>query len=336
MPRARRTSALVTALQELGATLVGKTHLHEFAYGLTGENPHHGQVVHPGYPERDAGGSSSGSASVVAAGCVPLALGTDTAGSLRVPASYCGLWSWRGTPKHEHIKDVFPLAPSFDTAGWLTRSATDCARLWKLLHGGESTPLPTPRGAYLPAASLELSGETAQLEQLDAMAGRFSGEILDAKHPLAKACQGVGPTYTILSSSEAYAVHQNWLDRYRDHYGKAVWQRLDRGRRWTAAELDRARLHALRIRAAYDRFFAEYDFLITPVTLAPAPLVAESATPELRDTLLQLNTHVSIAGRPAISLPVPVEDGLTLGLQIVVKTVDSPALPSLWRQCKNI
>jgi amidase/aspartyl-tRNA(Asn)/glutamyl-tRNA(Gln) amidotransferase subunit A len=336
MPRARKSSCLLEAMSGLGAVLVGKTQLHEFAYGLTGENPHHGHVVHPQHPDRDAGGSSSGSAAAVAAGCVPLALGTDTAGSLRVPASYCGLWSWRGIPRHDHIRDVFPLAPSFDTAGWLTRTAADCARLWKLLHGSDGTPLPAPRGAYLPASALGLTGLTEHLARLDGIAGQFTPETLAADHPLASVCRGVGPTYVTLSSVEACAVHQGKLDRHRERYGEAVWQRLDRGRHWTAAQLDEARLHALCIRAAYDRFFADHDFLITPVTLEPAPRVAGAAAPELRDTLLQLNTHVSIAGRPAISLPVPVADGLTLGLQIVVNTPTSSALPTLWRQCEGL
>ena len=115
--------ALVARLRAEGAVLAGKTQLHEFAYGITGENPHYGDVEHPRLPGRTSGGSSSGSAAAVAAGVVPLAFGTDTAGSIRVPAAFCGLFGFRMTPHHPWIADAFPLAPSFDTAGWFTANA---------------------------------------------------------------------------------------------------------------------------------------------------------------------------------------------------------------------
>ncbi len=334
--KARKSGHVIERLHQLGAVLVGKTHLHEFAYGLTGENPHFGQVNHPHFPGHDAGGSSSGSAAAVAAGEVPFALGTDTAGSLRVPAAYCGLFSWRGVPHRSDIADAFPLAPSFDTAGWLATSTADCALLWQLLEGAEQTESPDvePIGAYLPASALGVSGEAAHLKLLETVASHLATTTVSSTDELARVCRGVDTTYSILQSTEAFTVHQATLDSARHAYGTAVWQRIDRGRRWTALQMDDARMHALRIRAAYDNFFAEHDFLVTPVSLAPAPRVGDT-DPSLRETLLKLNTHVSIAGRPALTMPIKLHSGLSLGLQVVFDSPKDPAVPTVLKRCET-
>lgn len=329
---ARRTSRLIGQLESLGAVLAGKTHLHEFAYGLTGENPHYGNVEHPHFVGRSAGGSSSGSAAAVAAGIVPFALGTDTAGSLRVPAAYCGLYSWRGQPGESWIADAFPLASSFDTAGWLCSTAADCSALWHRLYSSDPKEPDAVTGAYLPAGALGMSGPAPHLQALDNAAGGLTDDVLDRAHHLAQTCRDVDETYSILQSTEAYAVHQPNLDSQRSSYGQAVWSRIDRGRHWTANQLDHARLHALRIRAAFEVYFDSHDFLVTPISLEPAPRYSDES-PALRHTLLNLNTHVSIAGRPAISIPVGVGDGLTLGLQIIFSHSASAAVPAVLNRC---
>lgn len=333
-PRSRRTSRLITKLESLGAVLTGKTHLHEFAYGLTGENPHYGDVEHPHHVGRGAGGSSSGSAAAVAAGVVPFALGTDTAGSLRVPASYCGLFSWRGQPGEAWIADSFPLAPSFDTAGWLCTTAADCHTLWRLVYSPGPVPPSEITGAYLPASALGIPPSPPSANALAAAAAALATETLDSRHPFVQAVQGVAETYSILQSTEAYAVHQADLDRHRSEYGRAVWERIDRGRNWTANQMDRARHHALRIRSAYSAYFENHDFLVTPVTLQPAPRHSDES-PQLREQLLNLNTHVSLAGRPAISFPVAVDGGLTLGLQVVFSTASSPAVTAVLERLES-
>ena len=135
-PLTRATAPIVQRLRELGAVLAGKTHLVEFASGLTGENPHYGDCPHPHFPDRLSGGSSSGSAALVAAGVAPLAIGTDTGGSVRVPAALCGLYGFRLTPDDELIRDAFPLAPTMDTAGWFTANAKDMLTVWRATVGG--------------------------------------------------------------------------------------------------------------------------------------------------------------------------------------------------------
>src|ERR1019366_9194510 len=113
--------------------LAGKSQMVEFASGLTGENPHYGDCPHPRFPERLSGGSSSGSAALVAAGVVPFAIGTDTGGCIRVPAAWCGLYGFRQSPGEELIRDAFPLSPTMDTAGWFTAHAADMLTVWRAI-----------------------------------------------------------------------------------------------------------------------------------------------------------------------------------------------------------
>jgi aspartyl-tRNA(Asn)/glutamyl-tRNA(Gln) amidotransferase subunit A len=124
-PTPENDGAFARTLHAAGAVFVGKTHLHEFAYGVTGENPHYGDVEHPRFAGHTTGGSSSGSAAVVAADIVPFALGTDTGGSVRVPAAFCGVYGFRLTPRDAFIRDAVSLAETFDTAGWFTGTSED-------------------------------------------------------------------------------------------------------------------------------------------------------------------------------------------------------------------
>ena len=252
-----------------------------------------------------------------------------------MPAAYCGLFSWRGQPGEPWIRDVFPLAPSFDTAGWLTRTLRDCEQVWETVYARESSPVSRePRGAYLPPESLGLTPTPPAGDILETAAGQLSLDHLGPDAELATVCRGVDSTYSVLQSTEAFAVHRANLDTQRENYGAAVWERIDRGRRWTSRQMDTARFHALRIRAAYDRYFADHDFLVTPVTLSAAPKIGEAA-PDLRDTLLRLNTHVSIAGRPALTIPLLLPGGLSVGLQLVFPSSDSPVIPAVFKRCKS-
>lgn len=333
-PTRKNDGALVAALRSAGAVPVGKTHLHELAYGLTGENPHFGNVQHPRFPDRSSGGSSSGSAAVVGAGVVPFALGTDTAGSLRVPASYCGLFSWRGRPGHPWIADAFPLAPQFDTAGWIAHSAADTLLLLESLGGAIPSPHQSPRGGYLPPSALHVTADHEAEALLQTAAQPLAHMQLDADSQLARACRGVGKTYGVLQSTDAFFVHQSRLDSHRASYGSDVWARLDRGRQWTARDIDIAALHALKIRAAFECFFTEFDFLVTPSTIEPAPRYSDKRA-QIRDDLLQLNTHASVAGLPTLSFPVLLPTGLSLGLQVIFPRSDCPAIKWVIQQISS-
>lgn len=327
IPSRPRDSKLPHALRGFGAILAGKTQLHEFAYGLTGENPHYGNCVHPEFPDRTSGGSSSGSAVAVAANIVPLGVGTDTGGSIRVPAAFCGLYGYRTSVGHALIADAFPLASSFDTAGWFTRHPQDLLTVNRFLVGRTPTTERTPRGCFVDFGMLE---QPADVEVADAVRKRMEQLALPADKntldQLKHAFVGATDSYAVLQSTEAFAVHANWLDSHREHYGAAVWARIDRGRRWTSEQQTVARIRHTIIRNTWASFFMTYDFLVMPVAPFPA-LRNDELTQENRDRLLNLNTPASLGGLPLLVLPVTLKSGFTTAVQVIVNDPLSPVIP---------
>jgi amidase/aspartyl-tRNA(Asn)/glutamyl-tRNA(Gln) amidotransferase subunit A len=302
--------------------LAGKTHLHEFAYGITGENPHHGDCHRPGFPGRTTGGSSSGSAAAVAAGIVPLALATDTGGSVRVPAAFCGLYGLRLSPGEPWIADAVPLAPTFDTAGWFTAGAEDLATVIEaLLPPEQPTPRPLRGHSWAPPG---LDPEVA------AGFGAAAGQLAEpAAAALAdELTAGFAPAlaaYHTIVSAEAWAWHRGWFSRRATEYDPNVRQRLENAARITPEQAAAARAATEGVRAVWREYFRTHDFLVLPATPTPAPTKAE-CTPELRNRIIQLTAPASLGGQPVLSLPVTLPSGLTTGLQVIVPDQRSPVL----------
>jgi amidase/aspartyl-tRNA(Asn)/glutamyl-tRNA(Gln) amidotransferase subunit A len=322
-PTPTRDSALGQRLASLGAVLAGKTHLHEFAYGLTGENPHYGDCEHPHFPGRTTGGSSSGSAALVSAGVVPFATGTDTGGSVRVPAAFCGIYGFRLTPRDAWISDAFPLAPTFDTAGWFTRTAADMRHALGALIGWRESNR-EPRGVYLEPPGLD---EEVALACHDAATTRFAPSApADIQHDLLHAFAESSFAYAVIQSAEAHAIHHKWMKPFKSRYDPAVWARLDRGHRWTDEQRTRAQTILTAVRLKWSQVFLSFDFLVVPA--APcAALTKADCNQANRDRLLAVTAPGSLAGLPILTVPVPLPSGLTAGLQIVVNHPQSPVLP---------
>ena len=320
-PTPANDGAFVGALRHAGAVLAGKTHLHEFAYGITGENPHYGDCEHAHFPGRTTGGSSSGSAADVAAGIVPFALGSDTGGSVRVPAAFCGLFGFRLTPHDDWIRDAFPLAPSMDTAGWFTANAADMRDAISTLVGLRTSQR-EPRGGYLEMPGLDADVATACRTAAGKICAPAEAIVRD---DLLAGFSRVLETYNTLCALEAWEVHQSWAERYRDRYDPAVWQRLNRVHALTADQIDSAHRGRTLLRLLWTNYFLTYDFLILPATPCPALTKAE-CTLENRGRLLALTTPVSLAGLPVLTVPVALPSGLTTGLQIVVNHPQSPVV----------
>jgi Asp-tRNA(Asn)/Glu-tRNA(Gln) amidotransferase A subunit family amidase len=350
-PTPTQDSEIAQTLAALGAVCAGKTHLVEFASGLTGENPHYGDCPHPFYPDRLSGGSSSGSAALVAAGVAPFSIGTDTGGSVRVPAAWCGLYGFRLAPGEPWIRDAFPLAPTMDTVGWFTANAVDMVTAWEALTsssrvGAEATTwpstlspaaqarLPNPpfRGCYLNARRLVPGMDAAVATACDYAAASLSAHadpvaeaslILSWHHAL--------ESYVTIGMSEAHAVHRNWLAPYREHYDPVIWQRFTDAGHFPPADITRAHERLAEIRSAWRDFFRTYDYLVLPAVPCAAPTKAQS-TIELRRNILTLTSPASLGGLPVLSIPVSMSSGLTAGLQIIVPAIDSPVVPWLLSQ----
>lgn len=326
LPKKDRDGKFPHVLRGLGAVLAAKTHMHEFAAGLTGENPHHGDCEHPHFPDRTSGGSSSGSAAVVAAGIFPLAAGSDTAGSIRVPAAFCGIFGLRTNPQHPWIEDALPLAPSFDAAGWFTGNAQDMLTTHRFLLGVTKTDK-EPRGCFLDFEALGLPADPEVAKAVRAAAARYAqpaDKILaeQLRHGFSRATE----TYLTIQSTEAATVHAAWLDPHKELYGPAVWNRIDRGRHVAPDLLNTANKELAAIRELWNGYFLQHDFLILPATPFPA-LRKEECTQENRERLLALNTPASLGSLPVLSIPVALPSGLTTGLQIIVNSCQSPVIP---------
>lgn len=318
-PDPKQDGAFVRALRTAGAVLVGKTQMHEFAYGVTGENPHYGDCENPHFPGRTTGGSSSGSAAVVAADITPLALGSDTGGSVRVPAAFCGMFGFRLTPGDSFIQDAFPLSQTFDTPGWFTRNAVD---MRSALHSlvAQSPDLRAPRGHYFEYGPLDADVATA--------CRAAAAQIAPPADAVTRAelVAGFAPAldaYNTIVALEAWQVHRSWAERYREHYDPLVWQRLNRVHGISAAQGESARGELAKVRAVWDRYFAANDFLVMPSSPSPAPLKVD-CTLEMRTRILTITTPVSLGGLPALTVPVLLPSGLTTGLQIIAPDPGSP------------
>ncbi len=309
----RHTSSLPQAFQiDAGAVECGRTQLNEFAYGLSGENPHFGDCPHPTHPELLSGGSSSGSAFAVARGLVPFALATDTAGSIRVPCGYSGTWGLRLTPELNTVGDTFPLSPGYDTQGWIARTATDLITVSQAVLGKSAN---ANRGLWV--GDLGANVPDKILKQIQVVAIKAGAESNRAATELLRiSCTDAATAFPVLGGAAAARVHSAWHQRRKNDYDPAVWSRLEQGRLRTADEIRDAENTRLKIQEAFRAIFQQHDFIAMPCTAGPAVGKA-SLNAAHRHQLLALNAPASLAGLPAIVAPVTLDNGLTAGVQFI-------------------
>jgi aspartyl-tRNA(Asn)/glutamyl-tRNA(Gln) amidotransferase subunit A len=259
-----RTAPAVHALETEGAIVVAKANADEFAWGVCGQNVHYGDTVNPVAPDRVAGGSSSGNAAALAAGMVPLALGTDTGGSIRMPAAACGVVGLKPAHGAVPVEGVFPLAASFDTVGPMARTVADCALAHAVLTGTE-VPAPRLRGlrvgvltAHPRLGPADAAGERDEralpyAERLRAL----GAQVDEVSLPVPE-----GDTWAVFYA-EAAAAHAATFPGRRAEYGPGISAKLDHAATVSAAEADRGRaaLAAWRARAARE---PAVDLVVSP------------------------------------------------------------------------
>lgn len=328
---AARDATVVRRLRRAGAIIIGKTNLHEVALGVTSANEHFGPVRNPWDPDRVAGGSSGGSAAAVAMDLGPLSVGTDTRGSIRIPAACCGITGLKPTYGLVPIDGVVPLSPSLDHVGPMARSAAECARMLEAMVG------PRAAGRYVPATRRSVRGlrvgiSTFHLRDLDAAIQRpIDTAIRDLSKLGCRVSEVTMPELDeahhasiVISASEAVAYHDRFLTATPEAYGPLVRERFLNAYRWSALDLLRAQATRHAVAEAFARVFADVDCLVGAVLPSIPPRVEEtSVTVNGRsvgvvDAFTLRNAPQNMAGVPALSVPCGFTGrGLPVGMQVI-------------------
>jgi aspartyl-tRNA(Asn)/glutamyl-tRNA(Gln) amidotransferase subunit A len=295
---AARDSWLVEQLRAAGAVIVGKTHLHPLAYGITGENPEFGDCVQPGDPGALTGGSSSGAVASVLEGSAAAAIGTDTGGSVRVPAVLCGLAGYRATLGRGNWRGGAHLAESFDTMGWLFRDLKDAPLLAAPFAPAAAAPASAFKRVAFVADSFLHDCDPAIVDGLHSTVRELVALGLEAR-PIDPAWwQGSIELFAPIQAWEAARLHADHFDRFQ----APIRERLEWGARIPSAEIAALRTRLVEFRARMDELFAEQELLLLPC--APvARLAAGADHSSTRARLLRYTTPVSLAGAPAVAIP---------------------------------
>jgi amidase len=330
---ASETAPAVQKLLEEGATLLGKTVTDELAYSLSGENIHYGTPVNPAAPERIPGGSSSGSASAVAGDLVDFALGTDTSGSIRIPAGYCGLFGIRPTHGRVSCRGVVPLAPSFDSVGWMARRGALLLRAGEVLLGsGSVADLPEhllfaddvfaladePARELLQAAVAEVATLMRSVELITLSNGPLGGWLA---------------AHNVLKDYEAWQTHGSWISSVKPRLAPEIEARFIRASAITEDQRSDALERQKIINARLRDLLQGKAVLCLPTAPGPAPFkhTPPEALESIRHRTLILTCIAGLGGLPQITLPLAAHRGCPLGLSLIGAPGEDESLLALAR-----
>jgi aspartyl-tRNA(Asn)/glutamyl-tRNA(Gln) amidotransferase subunit A len=339
----------VARLKAAGAVILGKHNLHEFAFGITSENPHYGAVRNPWHLERVPGGSSGGTAAAVAAGLCAAGLGSDTGASIRAPASFCGVIGLKPTYGRVSRAGGLPLAWSLDHVGPLARSVADCALLLQAI-AGEDPRDPSASDLPVPDLTAELSWGVQglrvgvpreyffdlvepEVERLVREAistlERLGAEVQEVSLPHVQHAQVAG---NVIMSSEAAAWHAEWLRQRPQDYGADVLQRIRGGLLVRATEYLHSQQMRTLIQADFAAAYEQVDVLAAPTVPLVAPAIGHTFEPggpfnvAPRVIANRATVPCNLTGAPAISVPCGFSDGLPVGLQLMGPAFSEPRL----------
>ncbi len=309
----------VERLLDAGATLVGKTITDEVSLGIFGENPFYGTPVNPRAPDRVPGGSSAGSAAAVAAGLCDTALGTDTGGSVRVPASFCGIYGIRPTHGRIDVTGMMPQAPTSDTTGWFARDAKTFARVSAVMLD-EPIPAALPTRLIVAADGFAFADPEvgAALQPMVEQLRRLIGDSRDETMAPGGLVQWLR-AQRVLQPAEAWQTFKEWIERDNPRLAYSVARNLFSGSLIPDSERQSANLVRHEARGRMRQLLPPGTILCLPTTPFPAPKrgLSLSASSAFRERTLCLCAHGGLTGVPQISIPGGIVDGAPVGLSII-------------------
>lgn len=336
---------VVEKIFNAGAVSLGKLNMHEIALGLTNVNPHFGACRNPWDLERIPGGSSGGSGAALAAGLCLASLGSDTGGSIRVPAALCGIVGLKPTYGRVSLQGVLPLSWNLDHAGPMTRSVQEAAIILQVIAGYDpqdpvSVDIPVP--AYLENLERGVKGWKIALVDNEYVETSTDPEVMEAVRKAAQFFEEQGAIVSnislpglyeaakangLLVISDAAAVHQERLASQPEKFGEDTRQRLETGKAYSSSEYILARWEQVKLRRQFEGIFSDYDLLLTPTTPMPAPRIQGPDAIEQARILTRFTAPFNLTGLPAISVPCGFTDeGLPIGMQIVAAAWAEAAL----------
>ena len=322
-----KDSAVVQKLREAGGVIVGKTNMHEFAYGVTNVNPHYGATRNPWSPNRISGGSSGGSAAAVALSMALGAWGTDTGGSIRIPASLCGIVGFKPTYGLVSTEGVIPLSPSLDHCGPMTWTVADAALMLDMTipdEGIKGLRIGIPRSHFFERVDAEVhSAVQMALRTFE----KLGTQMVAVDLPSAHLQKDVFPR---IAGPEVYAYHRPFVEKHRELYGADVLSRIEAGGVVPVADTLAGRRVQDTMKEECARAFQIADVIVTPTTAVTAPLIEQpdvtwpdGSTEPVPAALTRLTRFFNLVGVPAISIPCGFDSqGLPIGLQIAGREFD--------------
>jgi len=315
----RETAAAVKKLLGAGADMAGKTHCDELCYSLTGENVHFGTPVNVNAPGRVPGGSSNGSAAAVAGGLVDFALGTDCGGSIRIPASYCGIIGLRPTHGRVSAEGVLPFGPSFDVVGWFSRDIALFEKVGGVLLGEDKA---APPSRLIVADDAWEQVERPVAEALKPAANKVEAVLGKAVHARVSA-EGLGEWFEVfrtLQAAEIWATLGGWVSEAKPQLGPGVKERFAYAATITRDQVEAATARRRQITAHVDELLGDDGVICLPTSPRAAPLrgtPADQVEVEYRNQAMRLLCIAGLGGLPQINLPVAKIGGLPLGLSLI-------------------
>ncbi len=316
---ASKTMPAVQALIDQGARFVGKTQTDELAFSLMGHNAHYPQPINPRAPDRVTGGSSSGSAAAVAGGLADIAVGSDTGGSIRAPASFCGLIGLRTTHGAISLDGAMKLAPSFDTFGWFAKDAATYEKVGRVFFAPQSSPM-RPRLIRVAELDALLLGP-AEADAYRAMVDRLARLFGDARNTAALS-QPIDDLYWCfrkIQGFEAWGSHGAWISAGDRQLGPGVKDRFEFGATITAATVAAETVRRDAFREALSALLGSDGLLVMPTVPGAAPLRNEpfDTLQAYREQALRLLCVSVLSGFPQITLPLGTVDGAPFGISLL-------------------